>query len=205
MNCFSKSVVYFGISLATLSSSVFGSATTADEGCDLTQAMGQRRIEAQQRRIEATDAGIIETNQAAIENLPEISAATCTDKIYEMMDFLQSKMQSPLGSIISSSLGNQISSMINNMTCAEAERYYREVMGSKIAEIDDRFGILRSGGQITGYDEGRSVSYDLGDAVELGRKASEAAKTLPSSPPGRGAVTSSPQTSDAARSAVNGL
>ena len=204
MTSFSKAGFCLGV-LLVAASPAFSADESAVQDCDLTQAQGQRRIEAQQRRIEATDVGIIQTTEAAMENIPDVSAGSCSDQIYEMIDLVQSRIQSSIGNIISNVVGSKIASMINQMTCAEAERYYREVMGTKIAEIDDRFGILRSGGQITGYEEGRAVSYDLGDAIELGRKASEAAKSVPTAPPGREVFQPSTATSDATRSAVNGL
>lgn len=182
------------------------SSNSVTQDCDLTQAMGQARIEAQNRRIEATQVGIIESNQSVIESLPTISQGACTSQIYDMMRTVQGKIQSSIGSIISSVVGNQIASMINNMTCAEAERFYRQVMSQKVLEIDDRFGIFSSGGQIIGYNEGRTSTIDIERAIELGRQAADVAKTVPTAPPGRApASTGAPESSNEVRSAVNAL
>ena len=193
--------------LLTFSSASFAADNGNPDDCDLITSMENKRYEVQERRTEAIDVGVIQTNDEAISNMPSVQIGACTEQLYKMMEQVQSSIKSSIGSIISGAIGSQIGSYINNMTCREAERYYREVMNTTVGKIDDPLGIFTPGGSSGVYVEGRTTSIDVERAIELGRTASDAAKTVPMSPPGRTPVSngSSSPVSEDARNAVNGL
>ncbi|MEH6688798.1 MAG: hypothetical protein V7693_16230 [Halopseudomonas sabulinigri] len=196
--------------LSVTAFSAYGQEPELDtQECALTRAMDEKRAEVRSRNSEMTKVGIEERNSTVIDNMPTIQEGACLDQIYKVMESIQNSMQSPMGSIISKAYSQQIANMINNMTCREAERYYKEVMGTKLAELDDRFGLIGSGGQVTGYDEGKTTSIDVGKAIEMGREAAGSVRNLPSAPPGRAPASSSgpssAPSSEGVRNAINGL
>mgnify|MGYP003630704869 CR=1 FL=1 len=200
----SFSLAVFGF-LISISSVSYADENGNPEDCDLVTGMGSKREEVRTRRTEAVDVGVIQSNDEMIKNMPGPGA--CTEKLYELMDQVQGSIKSNMGSIISSAIGSQIRDRINSMTCREAERYFTEVMRSKIGEIDDPLGIFTPSGGTGIYTPGRTTTVDVERAIELGRKASEAARSVPMSPPGRSPLSSSSSSSinEDARNAVNSL
>jgi len=199
----------FGMAFMVWAVSVWSAgAVASQQDCALTQAMGERRAEVRQRNSDLAQVGIQERNSSIIDSLPTISQGACLDRIHSVMDSISSSMQTPLGSLLSSSFTRQLTTQINNATCREAERYFRDQMARKVGTIDDRFGIIRSGGQITGYEPGRTVEYDVRSVIQVGQEAAGAASNVPLTPPGRSGATNvapSNTTSPGVRNALNGL
>jgi hypothetical protein len=197
-----KPIIYAGLLALPLMMSP-ETAKADDPTCALQPAMQQARSAQRQRTAQMHRAGIQERNSSVVDALPTVSRGACLDQIYQVMDNVTSSMQSPLGSYLSRTLTDSLS----RMTCDQADRYYRELLNTEIGQYDDRLGVIRSGGDVTGYDEGRTTRVDVRRAIELGRQAGTAVQSLPTAPPGRGGDIgqSTTYSNEGVRNAINGL